>query len=136
MQAGSSLRYRGFGALAVALCGVLCGCAAGGGVANHEQLTALYVIDHNGADPRNDAALATYSTSFVKILGGCRINPDTLTNETIALAEKSSDVGGRNVTNLAMLRAIARRIAWPASKPEGCGYIFNLAEAHMEAGGP
>ena len=135
MHSRRSLGYLGFGALLLALCAALSGCG-GGGVADHQQLNALYVIDHNGANPKNDAALSTYSTAFEKILAGCRINPDDLTNETIALAEKSSDLGGRTVTNLAMLRAIARRILWPASKPQGCGYVFNLAEAHMEAGGP
>ncbi len=114
----------------------LAGCGASSLPRNYHQLDALYVIDHNGGNPKADSALAPYARAFQKVLAGCRTNPDDLTNETIALAEKSSDVGGRLVTNLAMLRAIARRITWPLSVPHGCGYIYNLAEAHMEAGGP
>jgi hypothetical protein len=100
------------------------------------ELTAMYVIDHNGGQPASRAALAAYVQPFKKILAGCRILPDDLTNLALQLAEKSSYVGGRNVTSLQMLQAIARRITWPSSDPHGCGYIYNLAEAHMETGGP
>ena len=117
------------GAAAVAGCGAAL-------PRDYHQLDALYVIDHNGGNPKADSALDPYARSFQKVLAACRTNPDDLTNETIALAEKASDVGGRLVTNLAMLRAIARRITWPLSVPHGCGYIYDLAEAHMEAGGP
>jgi hypothetical protein len=133
-----SVTGRYAGAIVVwALCAALgAGCGAAGAPRNYHQLDALYVIDHNGGNPEPGSALTPYAQSFEKVLAGCRTNPDDLTNETIALAEKASDVGGRMVTNLAMLRAIARRITWPLGVLHGCGYIYNLAEAHMEAGGP
>jgi hypothetical protein len=119
---------------------VACGSAAAAdatsGAPTHDQLTALYVIDHSGGQPSSGSALAPYVQPFEKILASCRIGSDDLTNLALNLAEKSSYVGGRNVTSLQMLRAIARRITWPSTDRQGCGYIYNLAEAHMETGGP
>jgi hypothetical protein len=122
--------------LLAGLCTFLGGCGSRDGLPYRSQLLSLYVIDHNGGQPASNAVLVAYSKPFEKILGGCRINADDLTNLAIQLAEKSSDVGARTVTNLEMLRAIALRIVWPSSDPHGCGYIFNLEEAHMETGVP
>jgi hypothetical protein len=130
------VRYRGACALLAALGLLVAGCGGSARPSDYHQLDALYVIDHNGGNPSSDAALTPYEQPFQRVLAGCRIDADGLTNETIALAEKASDVGGRVVTNLGMLRAIARRITWPLSEPHGCGYIYNVAEAHMETGGP
>jgi hypothetical protein len=128
--------------VAVGVCAILvaCGSAAAAdlmsGAPTHDQLMALYVIDHNGGQPQSGAALSPYVQPFEKILASCRIGSDDLTNLALNLAEKSSYVGGRNVTSLQMLQAIARRITWPSTDRQGCGYIYNLAEAHMETGGP
>ena len=43
-------------------------------------------------------------------------------------------LGGRKVTALTMLQAIARRVNWSA--PKNCEYVYNLAEAHAENGDP
>ena len=120
--------------LAVAALLAAAACAAAASMPHHHQMTALYVIDHNGANPRDDAVLVAYSRPFEKILVGCRINVDDLTNMALQLADKASVNGGRVVTSLDMLRAIARRISWRGVR--GCGYIYNLAEARQEAGNP
>ena len=121
----------------LAVCALSVGCgAAAAKLPHYHQVDALYVIDHAGANPRTDTALVPYSRAFEKVLASCRTNANDLTNVAIALAEKASDLGGRTVTNLEMLQAIARRISWPESSPHGCGFIDDLAEAHMEAGGP
>ena len=140
LRVRGAVGHRGPALLLAAASALTAGCGGGGGsgqaLPNHAQVLSLYVIDHNGAQPRSDAALAPYSAPFEKILGGCKTNPNDLTNLAIQLAEKASDAGARTVTNLEMLRAIALRIVWPPSKPHGCGYIFNLEEAHMETGVP
>jgi hypothetical protein len=128
--------YPGLGLLLGALALLVAACGGATQMRDFQQLDALYVIDHNGGNPASDAALGPYALAFGKVLVGCKTDADDLTNRTIDLAEKASDLGGRNVTNLEMLRAIARRITWPSGTPHGCGYVYNLAEAHMEAGGP
>ncbi len=135
-QAGNALR-RSLGVPIVVLCVLVfaVGPALARPLPNHHQMTALYVIDHNGANPRSDAALLVYSRPFQKILASCRTNADDLTDNVLALADKASSLGGRYVTSLDMLRAIARRIAW-TNEHKGCGYIYNLAEAYQEAGHP
>ncbi len=127
----------GLGVVAAALCAVVPGSAAAAKpspMPHHHQMQALYVIDHRGKGPKSDAQLVAYSRSFQRVLAGCTINVDNLTNRALALAEQASEVGGREVTSLALLKAVARRIAWKA--PRGCNEIFNLAEGHLEAGEP
>jgi hypothetical protein len=99
---------------------------------DRQQMSALYVIDHNGKNPVDPTELLAYSRPFQKILGGCRMSVDVLTNQMIYLADKASEVGARNVTSLDMLESIARRITWTTQK--SCGYVMNLAEGHLEAG--
>jgi hypothetical protein len=120
------------------LVGVLvAGCGGTSAAMSHRlQLTALYVVDHNGAQPTGAAALTAYAGPFEKILAGCKTNANDLTNLAMQLSEKASAVGGRNVTNLQMLEAIALRIVWSPAHPHGCGYIYNLEEANMETGQP
>ncbi len=108
--------------------------AAGGGVLPDRHLVnVLYVYDHNGRDAPSDLALAPYSNPFEKILGACRTGAGALTMIAINLSDQASEVGGRNVTTLQMLNAIARRISWRT--PHGCGYVYDVAEAHVEGGG-
>jgi hypothetical protein len=99
---------------------------------NQQRLTAMYVEDHNGTAPRTAGALGPYSSAFQKILGACRTGPDSLTMLAINLSEQASEVGGRNVTNLMMLKAIAHHITWRA--PMDCSYIYSISEAHLENG--
>jgi hypothetical protein len=129
------VRRLGIATLVVAL-GVLVPQYASAAMPDHHQMVALYVIDHNGDTPVSDAVLVAYAQPFQKILEGCRINVDDLTNRVLDLADQAGWNGGRTVTSLEMLRAIARRISWPLTMQRGCGYIYNLAEAHMETGGP
>ena len=121
-------------ALPAGCAGAVTGADAGVGTPYHHQMTALYVIDHRGHNPRSNAELATYSHAFLKILAGCSINADDLTNMTLDLADQASAVGRRNVSSLDMLQAIARRVVWTGLR--GCGSVFANAEAHQEAGDP
>jgi hypothetical protein len=98
----------------------------------HEQMSALYVIDHNGRNPVDPTELLAYSRPFAKILGACRVSADVLTNRVISLAEQASEVGARNVTSLDMLESVARRITW--TRPRVCDGVMNLAEGLLEAG--
>ena len=102
---------------------------------HHHQVEALYVIDHRGQNPRGDGDLVPYSRPFQKILSGCAIGVDDLTNMAIHLSDQASTVGGRNVTSLQMLKSIARRVTWHAPH-RACRHIYNLAEGHLEAGDP
>ena len=99
------------------------------------EVTALYVYDHNGANPSSDVELLPYSKPFSKILGSCLITAEENANIMIHLSDKATELGGRRVTTLKMLEAIARRIDW--TKPRiYCWNVFDQAEGHAEAGAP
>ena len=124
-----------------ALAALVIACAAGveTAVAKEEisyrrEITALYVIDHWGWKPRNDAELAVYNREFNKIMRSCRIGSTLLTNNMLFLADKASDLGQRDVTALMMMKAVTRRITW--SGKANCARTFHVAEGYMEAGGP
>jgi hypothetical protein len=99
------------------------------------EITALYVYDHNGASPPNAVPLLPYSTAFVKIIDHCIVTPEDNTNLMIHLSDQATELGGRNVTTLKMLQAIARRINWSGPKIV-CWDVFDNAEGHAEAGQP
>ncbi len=135
MKVARSLRLLGLGVVLAGACVTSAATAAPpSGLPNAHRVTALYVIDHQGADPRGDLDLVAYSNPFEKILGGCTIRPDPLTMLAINLADKASALGARRVSALMMLRAIARRVNWSA--PKNCQTIYNLAEARAENGDP
>jgi hypothetical protein len=114
------------------LCVFPSGQASAAAMPNHHQMVALYVIDHIGKTPSSDAVLVPYSRPFQKILGGCRISVDGLTNLMTQLSYKAGEVGARYVTNLQALNSVARRITW--TKPRACGSIYDRAEAYLEDG--
>jgi hypothetical protein len=99
------------------------------------EITALYVYDHQGASPKSSVQLLPYSTAFVKIIDHCIVSAEENTNLMIHLSDQASEVGGRNVTTLKMLQAIARRIDWSGPKII-CWDVFDNAEGHAEAGQP
>lgn len=104
-------------------------------IVNRHEVSALYVIDHQGAPPEDDVALLSYSSEFQKILGACNVSAEDLTNLMIQLADKASELGARHVSSLMMMQAVTRRITW--TKPRiVCSNTFDLAEGHMETGGP
>src|SRR5262245_44216267 len=123
---------------AALLVAVVCGACAEGASAkplqHRHELSALFTLD-KGWRPVSDYDLAPYNVHFHKILGSCRISAEALTNTVIWLAYKASDLGHRYVTNLMMMKAITRRITWPG-QAASCRRTFDLAEGHMEAGGP
>jgi hypothetical protein len=103
-------------------------------IVNRRQLDSLFGFDHMGKIPANDSALLPYSNVFQHVYSSCAINIDDLPTRMISLSEMASEMGGRYVTALAMMKAIERRIVWKGR--ENCEAVFNDAEAHMEAGGP
>jgi hypothetical protein len=103
-------------------------------VPDRNQMTALFTIDHYKGSAPTYAGLMRYVQPFQKILTGCRIGADELTNTMIDLANQASSIGGRNVSTLAMLQAVARRVVWKGRR--GCGEVFDVAEANQEAGRP
>jgi hypothetical protein len=96
---------------------------------------ALYVYDHIGDAPPRPGDLTPYSNALEAILGACRVSAEDATNLMVHLSDMASAQGGRNVTTLAMLQAIVRRIDWKIGK-RICWSVFDDAEGHMEAGGP
>ena len=102
-------------------------------MAHRNEITALFTIDH-GWRPVSDYDLRTYNREFHRILGSCKINAENLTNTMLFLAYKASDQGQRYVTSLMMMKAVTRRITWNGQA--SCRHTFDLAEGHMEAGGP
>lgn len=99
------------------------------------EITALYVYDHNGASPKSDVDLLVYSDPFARIIDHCIVTPEDNANLMIHLSDQATELGGRHVTTLKMLQAIARRINW--TKPKiVCWDVFDNAEAHAEAGQP
>jgi hypothetical protein len=111
----------------------LAGC--GGSVAtmpDRQQVVALYVVDHDGLQPRADAVLIPYSSAFQFVLARCVTNANDLTNLVIAIAEKATEGGGHMVSNLQTLDALASLTTWRASTPHGCGYIDDVAESQLE----
>jgi len=99
------------------------------------EVTALYVYDHNGTNPKSPVQLLAYSQPFGKIIDHCIVTPEDNTNLMIHLSDQATEVGGRHVTTLKMLEAVARRITW--SKPKiVCWDVFDQAEGHAEAGDP
>jgi hypothetical protein len=99
------------------------------------EVTALYVFDHNGAQPSGPVALLPYGTALGTIADSCTISPEDATNLMFDLSDKASSLGARTVTTLMMLKAIVRRIDWHGQKIN-CTPTFDNAEGHMENGGP
>ena len=99
------------------------------------EITALYVYDHRGASPKSDVALLPYSDAFAKIIDHCIVTPEDNANLMIHLSDQATEVGGREVTTLKMLQAVARRIDWKSPKII-CWDVFDNAEGHAEAGQP
>ena len=108
--------------------------AASSLIVNRHQLGSLYGFDHMGKVPANDTELLPYSNAFQHIFSSCLISIDDLPTQVISLSEMASELGGRNVTALAMMKAIERRIVWKGR--QDCAGVFENAEAHMESGGP
>ena len=108
---------------------------AGAMIVNRAPITALFVYDHQGANPNGNVDLVPYSQSFAKILDSCQISAEDEASMMVDLSDKASELGARTVTVLMMMKAIARRIDWTGRKVI-CWDTFDLAEGHMEAGGP
>jgi hypothetical protein len=89
---------------------------------------ALYVIDHHGRRP-TPAQLVPYEALLLKVLRGCNIGLDSLTNLVIHSADKAQEVSNHRVTNYTMLRAFA---AAAGPKKVNCAGMFLIEEARLE----
>ncbi len=93
-------------------------------------VAVLYVVDHRGADPPQDA-LAPYMRAFRRVRAGCTVGPGELANRILHLAEQATMGSGREITNLDALRALANHVS---STREDCTDLFALVEARLEGG--
>ena len=131
LRLGSSAHWL---AAALALAALAAAGAARGAVPHRHLVDVLYVYDHNGREAPSDLALAPYAHPFERILGGCTTGPGDLTMVAINVSDQASEGGGRLVTTLQTLKAIARRITWQGTR--ACGSVYVVAEAHLEGGEP
>jgi hypothetical protein len=112
-------------AFAIALSG--CGGGADGDQPS-DAIVGLYVIDHNGEEPRKDA-LAPYTEAFGDVQQGCEGTPDKLASDILNVATDASNGSGTTVTNLDALRAAASSVG---STPQDCAGLFVGVEARLE----
>jgi hypothetical protein len=107
------------------------GCGGGGQPERAAgPVAVLYVLDHLGADPPQDA-LAPYARAFARVRAGCRISAQALANRILHLAEQATQGSGVSITNLQVLRELARTVG---TTKRDCSDLFVLAEARLEGG--
>jgi hypothetical protein len=97
------------------------------------QITAMYVNDHNGRQPKDDVDLLTYSQAFQKIVASCTDSPQDLPGMIVDMSDQATELGTRNVTAMMIMAAIKRRITWHGH--QDCTQTYNQAEAFVEGGG-
>jgi hypothetical protein len=120
----------------LAVLALLAGCGGGGGGGGEPApratgpVASLYVIDHNGAEPA-PGALGPYARAYRRVRAGCTIGPHALTDRILQLADEATQGSGTLITNLAVLKALAREVG---TKPVDCTNLFVVVEAHLEGG--
>lgn len=97
------------------------------------QITALFVNDHNGGQPKDDVDLLPYSQAFGKIVASCRDSADDLPGMIVDMSDQATELGTRTVTSMMIMAAIARRIDWHGHR--NCTQTYDQAEGHVEGGG-
>jgi len=102
-------------------------------IVDRRQVTALFVYDHQGKQPRDDVDLLPYAQAFQKIMASCTVGLFDLPSDMVNLSDQATELGTRTVTTMMMMAAIARRIHWSA--PRDCTSVFNTAEGFVEGGG-
>ncbi len=97
------------------------------------QITAMYVNDHNGRQPKDDVDLLPYSQAFGKIVASCTDSAENLPGMIVDMSDQATELGTRTVTSMMIMAAIARRITWHGH--QNCTDTYNQAEGHVEGGG-
>jgi hypothetical protein len=97
------------------------------------QVTAMYVNDHNGRQPKDDVDLLPYSQAFGKIVASCNDSAENLPGMLVDMSDQATELGTRNVTAMMMMAAISKRITWRGHRD--CTQTYNQAEGHVEGGG-
>ncbi len=116
----------------IALAGTGCG---GGGNSpvdadTADAIASLYVIDHDGAAPK-DLALAPYTSAFQRLQEGCEGSAADLASSVARLAFEATNGSGVPISNLKALRAAAAAVG---STREDCSGVFVGVEARLEGG--
>lgn len=93
------------------------------------ELVRLYARDHAGGKPAADGDLKPYATPYGELLARCTLAPGDLTGAATSLAGQVAAAGGKPVTTLSMLQALARRVTW--SRPRSCWKTFFSVEAAL-----
>ena len=102
-------------------------------IVDRRQVTALYVNDHNGRQPKDDVDLLPYALAFQKIAASCNDSADDLPGMIVDMSDQATELGVRTVTSMMIMAAIARRITW--HRHQDCTDTYNQAEGHVEGGG-
>jgi hypothetical protein len=131
VRAGSSAA-----AVAVAAVLVLAAAGCGGGGDDESERTtvalgSLYVIDHDGVHP-TEQALAPYEAAFGTIREECSGTVDELVSGVQDVAFRASNGSGTRVTNLEALRAIKRFLEQSRPESGDCRGVFVGVEAYLE----
>jgi hypothetical protein len=91
-------------------------------------VVSLWVIDHQGADPR-PADLIPYRAAFRKVMAGCWISPATLASAVFQMSDQATLGSGVEFDNLAVLQAMADALG---STKQSCNDDFVYVEARLE----
>jgi hypothetical protein len=102
-------------------------------IVDRRQVTAMYVNDHNGRQPKDDVDLLPYAQAFGKIVASCNDSAENLPGMLVDMSDQATELGTRNVTAMMMMTAIAKRITWRGHRD--CTETYNQAEGHVEGGG-
>ena len=92
-------------------------------------VVSLWVVDHDGADPRR-ADLVPYREAFRTALAGCWISPTTLSSVVFQMSDQATLGSGVEFDNLAVLQAIAGAVG---PTKQNCNDDFVRIEARLEA---
>jgi hypothetical protein len=108
------------------------GCGGGdSGPSASDALTGLYVIDHDGAEPKGNE-LEPYETAFDKIREDCTGSVEELASGIQDMAFNASNGSGTEITNLEALHAVERYLDANPRPADDCRGIFVGVEAYLE----
>ena len=123
----------GVAATAIVLALAVSGCGGGESDADRATgaLTALYVIDNDGANPAGNR-LGPYETLFGKLRADCEGSVEDLAGSVQDMASEASNGSGTRVTNLEAMQALVSYLKRNPQPTEDCAGIFVGVEAYLE----
>jgi hypothetical protein len=102
-------------------------------IVDRPQVTALYVYDHNGRQPKDDVDLLPYAQAFQRIVASCNDSAEDLPGMLVDMSDQATELGVRTISTMTMMAAVARRIQWHGHRD--CTETYDQAEGHVEGGG-